>query len=135
MPVFDAARIRAAFQKAKADDGKIDGAEAKRIINSVRADRLTESEAKALKREVARFKASFTRDAKQTFDKFIDGTMKRIEVLDPAHRHHDGPGPLHDPAVLKLDRDKLEWQSVKGGVLFKHGVRGSDPEQNYIGDC
>ena len=45
------------------------------------------------------------------------------------------PGGDKDPAVLKADTDRLEQELVKGGELFKNGISGTDPEQNYIGDC
>jgi hypothetical protein len=99
----------------------------------VRANRLTESEAITFKREVTRYEKSFTKDAKKLVDGFIADTMKKVEIFDVTPRGQ--VGPLKDPAVLKADKQRLEQQAVKGGQLFRHGIRGTDPEQNYIGDC
>jgi hypothetical protein len=135
MPVVDlTTKIRNAFEKAKADDKKIDGDEADALIREVRTGRLTESKAEIFKKEAARFRSSFTPDAKKKIDKFISGTMPRVEILD-RDRPNEDKGKLKDPAVLKADKDKLEQELVKGGKLFKNGVKGTDPEQNYIGDC
>jgi len=57
--------------------------------------------------------------------------MRKIEVLDEGP--HPDPIDGDDPGVLEADRKRLEQQIVKGGQLFRHGVDGKDPEQNYIG--
>jgi hypothetical protein len=131
MPV-DVRKLRSDFQRASAE-GKIDGVKARRLIRDARAHRLTESEANTFKREVARHEHDLTKDGKKVIDGFIANTMKKIEILDATPKGQ--VGPLRDPAVLKADKQRLEQQVVKGGQLFRHGVSGSDPEQNYIGDC
>ena len=128
----DPARISADFAKA-AKTGKITGAQATAIINRAKDDKLTESEAKTLTAEVARNRDSFSPEAKATFEGFINDKMKALEVLDPGP--HVDPGPIKDPAVLKADKGKLAEVVVEGGEIFKNGITGKDPEQNYIGDC
>jgi hypothetical protein len=132
MPIHVNTKVRGDFQAA-AKDGKISGAEANGLITKVRAGKLTESEANAFKQAADQFKDTFSPEAKQTIDKFINGTMKNIEVLDPGPKPN--PGGLADPAVLKGDKDKLEQQAIAGGELFRNGVGGEDADQDYIGDC
>src|SRR5581483_6381551 len=129
---LDAAAVRADFKKAAADK-KITRTEVQNIIRRARRGQLDESEAKTFKKEAGAYKKLLKPDAQKEVDDFIDNRMKKIEVLDPGPR--EDPGPLKDPAVLKADKKRLEEELVKGGTLFKHGVSGDDPEQNYIGDC
>ena len=64
MPI-DVTSIRSAFRKATANGAKIDGAKAEHLIRFVRADRLTESEADAFKREAARHKKDCTPEGRK----------------------------------------------------------------------
>ena len=129
--INDLTRIRDAFAKA-AEDHKIDGPEAQDLIAEARRNGLTESKAKELVRETAAYRATFTPEASKAFDTFIKDTMKSVEILDNAPK---GKGPAKEPAVVKIDQKRLEWESVPGGKLFTHPPLGNDVEQNYIGDC
>ena len=131
MPL-DIKRLQNDFAKM-AQDGKITGPEADGLIRRVKAGKLTESEANAFKAEAQRYKDKFSPEAQAKISDFINNKMKKLEVLDYGNR----PDPIgvHDPAVLPADQDRLEQEVVKGGQLFRNGVKGTDPEQNYIGDC
>jgi hypothetical protein len=129
---LDAAKVRADFKKAAADK-KITRAEVRKIVSRARRNKLEESEANALKREAVRYKSSFTADGAKELTSFIKNKMRPLEVLDPGD--HPDPIDVDDPPVLKADRDRLEQEVVKGGQLFRNGIKGTDPEQNYIGDC
>jgi hypothetical protein len=129
---LDVAAVRADFKKAAADK-QITKAEVQNIIRRARRGQLDESEAKTFKKEATVFKDAFQPDAQQEVEDFINNRMKKIEVLDPGPREQ--VGPLKDPPVLKADKNRLEQLMVKGGTLFRNGISGKDPEQNYIGDC
>ena len=109
--------------------------EADGLIRRVKAGKLTESEANEFKAQAERYKDKLSPEAQAKFKDFIDNKMKKIEVLDLVNSNRPDPIGVHDPAVLPADKDKLEQQTVKGGKLFVDGVKGTDPRQNYIGDC
>ncbi len=133
MPL-DIKRLQNDFAKM-AQDGKISGPEADGLIRRVKAGKLTESEANEFKAEAERYKDKLSPEAQAKFKDFIDNKMKKIEVLDLVATNRPDPIGVHDPAVLPADKDKLEQQTVKGGKLIIDGVKGTDPRQNYIGDC
>jgi hypothetical protein len=129
--IRDLARLRTDFERTAR--GGIDGPKADGLIRRVRRGRLYESEANLFKREVVAYSKSFTADGRKRVQDFIQHEMRRLEVIDPGP--HPDPLPGKDPPVIKSDRMRVELEVVKGGKLFIHGIRGTDPAQNYIGDC
>jgi hypothetical protein len=130
MPRLDVTALRTDFKQA-AEDHVITRPEVKRIIRRARRGDLHEREAKTFRREARRYKDQFSTGGASELKAFIDNRLRRLTVLD------EPPRPLgrRDPKVLKSDLKRLQQEIVKGGSLFRHGVNGKDPEQNYIGDC
>jgi hypothetical protein len=128
----DLKRLRNAFVTA-AQAGKISDVEVERILRSVKREGLTESEARALKQEVARFKDQFTPAGSAKMNGFLANDLRRSMVLDD-------PTPVNplgvaDPDVLFTDQKRVRQTVIDGGVLFKNGVSGHDAMQKYLGDC
>ncbi len=125
------ARIKTDFSSAAADK-KIDEPEAKRIIRRVRENKLTESEAKTFRNEMALNKDFFNPGAAVIFADF-EKIIRRNTVLDAGPRPN--PGGLPDPTPAAADIDRLEQEMVKNAELFRNGISAKDPEQLYLGDC
>lgn len=130
MPV-DLTRLRTDFATA-AKAGKINAAAVDRIIRHAKDGGLTESEAKAIKQEVARYKDQFDTEGAAKMTAFVEH-MRPIMVLDDPTPVN--PGGVADPKVLKADEKRVRQELIKGGQLVKNGIRGEDVTQKYLGDC
>jgi hypothetical protein len=131
MPVNDVTRLQKDFAKV-ASTGKVTAPSVEALIKRMRKGGVTESEAKALRAEYEKRKAAFSAPAAKVMDTFIKDKLNKSEILDTIAKD---PGPLKNPAVLKGDLKKVQPELIEGGELFRNGVSGKDPEQNYIGDC
>ena len=129
---LDLKRLRTDFAAA-AKDGKISDKDVEGLLRRVRRDGLTQSEAKTLKTETARYKDQFTPEGSAKIDDFINHKMRALQVLDDPTPVN--PLGVKDPAVLKSDLKKVRQEVIKGGVLVKGGVSGDDVTQKYLGDC
>jgi hypothetical protein len=129
---LDLKRLRTDFASA-AKDGRITDKDVEGLLRRVKRDGLTESEAKTLKREVARFKDQFTMEGSAKMEAFLSNKLKGAMVLDDPTPVN--PLGVRDPAVLKGDVNKLRQTVIKGGELVKNGVSGTDVMQKYLADC
>lgn len=129
---LDLKRLQTDFARA-ARDGKISDTEVDGLIRRVRTDGLTESEAKALKREVARYKDAFTPDGEKKMQTFLTEKLRPLMQLDDPTPVN--PGGVKDPKVLKADEKKVRQELIPGATLVKGGIRGEDVTQKYLGDC
>jgi hypothetical protein len=129
---LDIKRLRTDFAAA-AKDGKISDTEVEGLLRRVRRDGLTESEAKTLKTETARYKDQFTAEGSAKIDDFIKTKLRALQVLDDPTPVN--PLGVKDPAVLTADQKKVRQEVIKGGQLVKGGVSGDDVTQKYLGDC
>lgn len=127
----DLTRLKADFASA-ASKGRISAADVEGILRRVKRDGLTESEAKALKREVARYRDAFEPEGAAKLNAFVAG-MKPLLILDDPTPVN--PGGLADPKVLPADQKRVRQELIKGGQLVKNGIRGEDVTQKYLGDC
>lgn len=128
----DLQRLRNDFAAA-AKTGKISDVEVDGILRRVKRDGLTESEAKVLKQEVARFKDQFTPAGAEKVKVFLTQKLSAAIVLDD-------PTPVNplgvaDPDVLPADKKRVRQTVLEGAVLFKNGVSGHDAMQRYLADC
>ena len=129
---LDLARLRNDFAAA-ARNGKISGTDVEGLIRRVKRDGLTESEAKVLKQETARFKDQFTAEGSKKMNDFIEKKLRGAMVLDDPTPVN--PLGVKDPAVLKSDLKKVRQEVIKGGRLSIGGISGDDVTQKYLGDC
>jgi hypothetical protein len=129
---LDLKRLRTDFATA-AKDGRITDVDVDGLIRRVKRDGLTESEAKTLKREVARFKDQFTEEGSAKMAAFIANKLRGLQVLDDPTPVN--PLGVKDPVVLKADLKKVRQTVIEGGQLVKNGVSGNDVMQKYLADC
>jgi hypothetical protein len=129
---LDIKRLRTDFATA-AKDGKITDTDVEGLLRRVKRDGLTESEAKTLKKETARFKDSFTTEGALKMDAFIANKLRSTQVLDDPTPVN--PLGVKDPVVLKADLKKVRQEVIKGGELVKNGISGNDVMQKYLADC
>lgn len=131
MPL-DLQRLRTDFATA-ARNGKISDTDVDGLLKRVKRNGITESEAKALKQETARYKDQFTAAGSKKLNDFIAHKLRGLEVLDDPTPVN--PLGLKDPAVLKADLKKVRQEVIKGGTLSIKGINGDDVRQKYLGDC
>ncbi len=129
---LDIARLRTDFAAA-ARNGKISDTDVEGLIRRVKRDGLTESEAKVLKQETARFKDQFTPAGSKKMNDFIANKLRGVMVLDDPTPVN--PLGVKDPAVLKGDLKKVRQEVIKGGQLSIGGISGDDVTQKYLADC
>lgn len=129
---LDLNRLRTDFAKA-ARDGKLSDKDVDGLIRRVRDGGLTQSEAKALKQEVSRYKDSFTPEGEQKMQTFLTEKLRPLMQLDDPTPVN--PGGVKDPKVLKADEKKVRQELIPGGTLVKRGIRGEDVTQKYLADC
>ena len=129
---LDIQRLRTDFAAA-AKNGKISGTEVDGLIRRVNRDGLTESEAKTLKQETARYKDQFTVEGSKKMNAFIEHNLKKTQILDDPTPVN--PLGVKDPVVLKADLKRVRQTVIEGGVLTKNGVNGDDVTQKYVADC
>ena len=101
---LDIKRLRTDFAAA-AKDGKITDTDVDGLLKRVKRNGLTESEAKTLKSETARYKDQFTVEGSKKMDEFISHKLRALEVLDDPTPVN--PLGVKDPAVLKADLKKV----------------------------
>ncbi|MDP1827015.1 MAG: C2 family cysteine protease [Archangium sp.] len=128
---LDLKRLRTDFATI-AKDGKITDTDVDGLLRRVKRDGLTESEAKTLKKETARYKDQFTPEGAKKIDAFIANKLRAATVLDDPTPVN--PLGVKDPAVLKADLKRLRQTDLKG-VLVKGGIDGNDVTQKYLADC
>ena len=129
---LDLKRLRTDFATA-AKDGKISASDVDGLIKRVKRDGLTESEAKELKKEVARYKDKFDPEGGAKMNTFVTEKLRALIQLDDPTPVN--PLGVKDPAVLKADEKKVRQTVIKGGELVKGGIRGEDVTQKYLADC
>jgi hypothetical protein len=129
---LDLKRLRTDFAKA-ASDGKITDTDVDGLLRRVKRNGLTESEAKTLKQEAARYKDQFTTEGAAKINTFISTKLRALQVLDDPTPVN--PLGVKDPAVLKADVKRVRQEVIKGGELVKGGISGGDVMQKYLGDC
>lgn len=129
---LDIKRLRNDFATV-ARDGKITAADVDGLLRRVKKDGLTESEAKTLKKEVARFKDKFDPEGAKKIDTFVSDKLRGLMQLDDPTPVN--PGGVADPKVLKADEKKVRQTLITGGQLVKNGIRGEDVTQKYLADC
>ena len=129
---LDIKRLRTDFAAA-AKDGKITDTDVDGLLKRVKRNGLTESEAKTLKAETARYKDQFTVEGSKKMTDFIEHKLRGLQVLDDPTPVN--PLGVKDPAVLKADLKKVRQTELKGSALVKNGVNGDDVMQKYLGDC
>jgi hypothetical protein len=129
---LDIKRLRSDFAAA-AKDGKVTAADVDGLLRRVKRDGLTESEAKALKQEVARYKDQFDAEGGAKITRFVDEKLRALTVLDDPTPVN--PGGLADPKVLKADEKRVRQVLLPGAQLVKNGIRGEDVTQKYLADC
>lgn len=129
---LDIQRLRTDFAAA-AKNGKISDTEVDGLIRRVKRDGITESEAKTLKKETARYKDQFTAEGSKKITDFIAKKMKKVQVLDDPTPVN--PLGVKDPEVLKADLKKVRQTVLEGSVLVKNGINGDDVTQRYLADC
>lgn len=128
---LDIKRLRTDFATI-AKDGKITDTDVDGLLRRVKRDGLTESEAKTLKKETARYKDQFTPEGAKKIDAFIANKLRAATVLDDPTPVN--PLGVKDPAVLKADLKRVRQTDLKG-VLVKGGIDGNDVTQKYLADC
>lgn len=128
---LDIKRLRTDFATI-AKDGMITDTDVDGLLRRVKRDGLTESEAKTLKQETARYKDQFTPEGAKKIDAFIANKLRAATVLDDPTPVN--PLGVKDPAVLKADLKKVRQTDLKG-VLVKGGIDGNDVMQKYLADC
>lgn len=129
---LDIKRLQTDFAKL-ASDGKITASDVDGLIKRVKRDGLTESEAKVLKKEVARYKDKFDTEGGAKINTFVTEKLRSLMVLDDPTPVN--PGGVKDPKVLKADEKKVRQEFIEGGQLVKGGIRGEDVTQKYLADC
>ncbi len=129
---LDIKRLRTDFATA-AKDGKISDTDVDGLIRRVKRDGLTQSEAKTLKQETARFKDQFTPEGTAKIEAFIANKLRGLQVLDDPTPVN--PLGVKDPVVLKADLKRVRQEVIKGGELVKNGISGNDVMQKYLADC
>lgn len=129
---LDLKRLRTDFAAA-AKDGKISDTDVDGLLRRVRQGGLTQSEAKALKQETARYQDQFTAEGSAKIDAFISNKLRALQVLDDPTPVN--PLGVKDPAVLKADLKKVRQEVIPGATLVKGGVSGHDVMQKYLADC
>ncbi len=129
---LDIKRLRTDFATA-ARDGKISDTDVDGLLKRVKRDGLTESEAKALKKETARYKDQFTTEGAAKINAFIENKLRSSMVLDDPTPVN--PLGVKDPAVLKNDVKRVRQEVIKGSTLVKGSISGDDVMQKYLGDC
>jgi hypothetical protein len=129
---LDIQRLRTDFAAA-AKNGKISDTDVDGLLKRVKRNGLTESEAKVLQQETARYKDQFTAAGSKKMNDFLEHKLRALEVLDDPTPVN--PLGVKDPAVLKADLKKVRQEVIKGGTLSIGGVNGDDVCQKYLGDC
>lgn len=129
---LDIKRLRTDFAAA-AKNGTISDTDVEGLLRRVKRDGISESEAKTLKQETARYKDQFTPEGAKKIDAFIANKLRGAMVLDDPTPVN--PLGVKDPVVLKADLKKVRQEVIKGGELVKGGISGNDVLQKYLADC